>query len=130
AEIGQDRYTRIDRAMASEAEDRFIDLRNEPADPGRQRDRTLRLRRLSKLEKMGLATEHAPGVWELSERMEPALRELGERGDIIRNMHKALRADGLDRDPTTFQLHNAAPEVPIVGRVVDKYLTDELGENL
>ncbi|MFK0209492.1 DUF3363 domain-containing protein [Agrobacterium sp. NPDC090283] len=116
--------------MASEAEDRFLDLRNEPADPQRQRDRTLRLRRLSKLEKMGLATEHAPGVWELSERMEPALRELGERGDIIRNMHKALKADGLDRDPATFQLHDAAPEVPIVGCVVDKYLTDELGENL
>lgn len=62
--------------------------------------------------------------------MEPALRELGERGDIIRTMHEALRADGLDRDPTTFQLHDAAPEVPIVGRVTDKYLTDELGENL
>jgi type IV secretory pathway VirD2 relaxase len=130
AEIGQDRFTRIDRAMTGEAEDRFLVLRNEPADPKRQRDRTLRLRRLSKLEKMGLATEHAPGVWELSERMEPALRELGERSDIIRNMHKALKADGLERDPTTFQLHDAAPEVPIVGRVVDKYLTDELGENL
>lgn len=130
AEIGQDRFTRIDRAMTGEAEERFLDLRGEPADPRRQRDRTLRLRRLSKLEKMGLATEHAPGVWELSERMEPALRELGERGDIIRNMHKALKADGLDRDPTTFQLHDAAPEVPIVGRVVDKYLTDELGEKL
>ncbi|WP_370627114.1 DUF3363 domain-containing protein [Pseudochrobactrum sp. Wa41.01b-1] len=130
AEIAQDRFTRIDRAMTAEAEDRFLDLRNEPADLGRQRDRTLRLRRLSKLEKMGLATEHAPGVWELSERMEPALRELGERGDIIRNMHKALKADGMDRDPTTFQLHDAAPEVPIVGRVVDKYLTDELGEFL
>lgn len=130
AEIGQDRFTRIDRAMAGEAEDRFLDLRQESADPQYQRDRTLRLRRLSKLEKMGLATEHAPGVWELSERMEPALRELGERGDIIRNMHKALKADGLDRDPMTFQLHDAAPEVPIVGRVVDKYLTDELGENL
>jgi type IV secretory pathway VirD2 relaxase len=59
---------------------------------------------------MGLATEHAPGVWELSERMEPALRELGERGDIIRNMHKALKADGLERDPMTFQIHDAAPE--------------------
>jgi type IV secretory pathway VirD2 relaxase len=129
-EIGQDRYTRIDRAMAGEAEDRFLDLRQESADPQHQRDRTLRLRRLAKLEKMGLATEHAPGVWELSERMEPALRELGERGDIIRNMHKALKADGMERDPTTFQLHDAAPEVPIVGRVVDKYLTDELGENL
>ncbi|MGZ2432664.1 type IV secretory pathway VirD2 relaxase [Rhizobium redzepovicii] len=130
AEIGQDRFTRIDRAMTEEADERFLDLSHEPGDPKRQLDRTLRLRRLAKLEKMGLATEHAPGVWELSERMEPALRELGERGDIIRNIHKALKADGLDRNPTTFQLHDAAPEVPIVGRVVDKYLTDELGENL
>lgn len=130
ADIGQDRFTRIDRAMVGEAEDRFLDLRHEPADYRRQFDRTLRLRRLGKLEKMGLATEHASGVWELSERIESALRELGERGDIIRNMHKALKADGLERDPMTFQIHDAAPEVPITGRVVDKYLTDELGENL
>ncbi|HBN6246030.1 TPA: DUF3363 domain-containing protein, partial [Clostridioides difficile] len=68
---------------------------------------------------MGLATEHAPGVWELS-----------ERGDIIRNMHRALKVDGLERNPMTFQIHDAAPETPIVGHVVDKYLTDELGENL
>jgi len=130
AKIDQDRFTRIDRAMTEEADERFLDLRHEPADPKRQFNRTLRLRRLAKLEKMGLTTEHAPGVWELSERMEPSLRELGERGDIIRNMHKALKADGLERDPMTFQIHDAAPEVPIVGRVVDKYLTDELGENL
>ncbi|WP_421091073.1 DUF3363 domain-containing protein [Pseudochrobactrum sp. MP213Fo] len=116
--------------MAGEAEDRFLDLRNEPADPGRQRDRTLRLRRLAKLEKMGLVTEHASGVWELGAKMETALRELGERGDIIRNMHKALKADGQERDPMTFQLHDAAPAAPITGRVVDKYLTDEMGENL
>ncbi|NTG25912.1 relaxase/mobilization nuclease and DUF3363 domain-containing protein [Agrobacterium rhizogenes] len=130
AEIDQDRFTRIDRAMTEEADERFLDLRHEPADAKRQFNRTLRLRRLAKLEKMGLATEHAPGVWELSERMEPALRELGERGDIIRNMHKALKADGMERDPMTFQIHDAAPETPITGRVVDKYLTDELGENL
>ncbi len=130
AEIDQDRFTRIDRAMTEEADERFIDLRHEPAEPRRQFYRTLRLRRLAKLEQMGLATEHAPGVWELSERMEPTLRELGERGDIIRNMHKALKADGLERDPMTFQLHDAAPETPIVGRVMDKYLTDEMGENL
>ncbi|MBN8934618.1 MAG: DUF3363 domain-containing protein, partial [Rhizobium pusense] len=129
-EIEQSRKPRIDRAMTEEPDERFIDLRHEPDDPRRQFDRTLRLRRLGKLEQMGLATEHAPGVWELSERMEPTLRELGERGDIIRNMHKALKADGLERDPMTFQLHDAAPETPIVGRVVDKYLTDEMGENL
>jgi type IV secretory pathway VirD2 relaxase len=130
AEIDQDRFTRLDRALSEEAEDRFLDLRHEAADHRRQFDRTLRLRRLGKLEKMGLATEHAPGVWELSERMEPALRELGERGDIIRNMHKALKAYGLERDPMTFQIHDAALEVAITGRIVDKYLTDELGENL
>ncbi len=130
AEIDQDRFTRIDRAMSGETEDRFLDLRHEPADPGGQFDRTLRLRRLDKLEQMGLATEHTPGVWELSERLEPTLRELGERGDIIRSMHNALRADGHDRDPMSFRIHEAAPETPIVGRVVDKYLSDELGENL
>lgn len=130
AEIDQDRFTRIDRAMTGEAEDRFVDLRRHPADPGGQFDRTLRLRRLGKLEQMGLAAEHASGVWELSERLEPTLRELGERGDIIRSIHNALLADGHDRDPTTFLIHETAPETPIVGRVIDKYLSDELGENL
>jgi len=130
AEIDQDRFTRIDRAMAEEADDRFLDLRHEPDEPHRQLNRALRLRRLTKLEKMGLATEHAPGVWELSKRLEPTLREMGERGDIIRNMHKALKADGMERDPTTFHIHDGPPEAPIVGRVVDKYLSDELGENL
>ncbi|TIP12521.1 MAG: DUF3363 domain-containing protein [Mesorhizobium sp.] len=130
AEIDQDRFTRIDRAMTEEADDRFLDLRQESAEPKRQFNRALRLRRLAKLEKMGLATEHAPGVWELSERMEPTLRDIGQRGDIIRNMHKALKADGLERDPMTFHIHDAAPDAPIVGRVVDKYLSDELGENL
>ncbi|MCO8030750.1 DUF3363 domain-containing protein [Brevundimonas diminuta] len=79
---------------------------------------------------MGLATEHAPAVWELSKDMEPALRELGERGDIIRTMQKALGPQGGERDPMSFQIHDGVPETPIFGRVVDKHLSDELGENL
>ncbi|WP_218927446.1 DUF3363 domain-containing protein [Paracoccus pantotrophus] len=116
--------------MAEEADERFLDLRHEPAEPRRQFERTLRLRRLAKLEKMGLATELAPGVWELSKDMEPALRELGERGDIIRTIQKALGPQGGERDPMSFHIHDGAPEAPIVGRVVDKHLSDELGENL
>jgi type IV secretory pathway VirD2 relaxase len=130
AEIDQDRFTRIDRAMAEEADARFLDLRHEPAAPRRQFERTLRLRRLAKLEKMGLATEHARGVWELSKDMESALRELGERGDIIRTVQKALGLQSGERDPMRFQIHDGAPEAPIVGRVMDKHLSDELGENL
>ena len=79
---------------------------------------------------MGLATEHAPAVWELSNDMEPALRELGERGDIIRTMQKALGPQAGERDPMSFQIHDGAPETPIVGRIADKHLSDELGENL
>ena len=129
-EIDQDRFTRIDRAMIAEAEDRLLDLRYEPGDLHGQSDQTLRLRRLGKLGDMGLASEHAPGVWELSERMEPTLREMGERGDIIRTMQKALRADGAERDPMSFQIHDGTPTTPVLGRVIDKHLSDELGENL
>ncbi|MCJ8509830.1 DUF3363 domain-containing protein [Rhizobium lemnae] len=130
AEINQDRLTRIDRAMIEQADGRFLDLRPEPGDLSGQSDRTMRLRRLGKLGDMGLATEHAPNVWELSARLEPTLREMGERGDIIRTMQKALRAEGAERDPMSFQIHGTAPATPIIGRVIDKHLTDELGENL
>lgn len=130
AEIDQDRLTRIDRAMIAEADARLIDLRHEPDDLRGQSDRTMRLRRLGKLGDMGLATEHAPGVWELGERLEPTLREMGERGDIIRTMQKALRAEGAERDPMSFEIHDDAPPRPIVGRVIDKHLSDELGESL
>ncbi|MGO4712186.1 relaxase/mobilization nuclease domain-containing protein [Bradyrhizobium sp. 2TAF24] len=130
AELGQDRFARIDRAMIEEARDGLIDLRPEHGDPRGIARRALRLARLGKLEKMGLATQHAPGVWELSVRLEPTLRELGERGDIIRTMHKALQAEGQERDPASFQIHDGAPAAPITGRVIDKHLADELGESL
>ena len=130
AEIDQDRFTRIDRAMVQKADEGFFDLRPEPAGQRRQFERTLRLRRLAKLEKMGLASEHAPGVWELRKDMEPVLRDLGARGDIIRTMQKALGSEGSERDPMSFQIHDRAPETPITGRVMDKHLSDDLGENL
>src|SRR6266481_5741577 len=130
AEIDQDRFTRIDRALIAEAGEGLVDLRHAPADPRGISDRALRLARLGKLEGMGLASEPAPGRWQLSEKLEPTLREMGERGDIIKTMHKVLGAEGLLRDPASFWIHDGAPSTPIVGRVIDKHLSDELGENL
>jgi len=130
AEIDQDRFTRIDRALIAEASEGGLDLRHAPADPRGIADRALRLARLGKLKRMGLATEEVPGRWQLSAKLEPTLRELGERGDIIKTMHEALGADGLVRDPGSFWIHGGAPSTPIVGRVIDKHLSDELGENL
>src|SRR5260370_25546935 len=130
AEIDQDRFTRIDRALLAEAGEGLVDLRHAPADPHGVADRALRLARLGELERMRLASEPTPGRWQLSEKLEPSLRELGERGDIIKTMHRALQAEGLARDPASFQIHDGAPSTPIVGRVIDKHLSDELGENL
>ncbi|MDQ0393482.1 type IV secretory pathway VirD2 relaxase [Labrys monachus] len=130
AEIDQDRLTRIDRAMLDEAAGGPLDLRHEPDDRRSQEDRTLRIRRLGTLEKMGLASEHQPGVWELSDRLEATLSEMGERGDIIRTMQKVLRAEGAERDPMSFEIHGGSPTTSITGRVIDKHLSDELGETL
>jgi type IV secretory pathway VirD2 relaxase len=117
AEIDRDHFTRIDRALIAEAGDGPVDLRHAPADPRGISDRALRLARLGKLEGMGLATEQAPGRWQLSDRLEPTLRELGERGDIIKAMHRAPQAEGLLRDPASLSIHDGdaiAPAVPMV----------------
>ena len=132
AEIGQDRFTRIDRALIDEAGGGVLDLRSDPNLINQRNiaDRALRLGRLGKLETMGLATQVGPRRWRLSARLESTLRELGERGDIIRTMQKALAVDGHARDPMSFEIHDAVPRTPIIGRVVDKHLADELGETL
>jgi type IV secretory pathway VirD2 relaxase len=75
AEIDQDRFTRIDRALIAEAGEGLVDLRHAPADPRGISDRALRLARLGKLKGMGLASEPAPGRWQLSEKLEPTLRD-------------------------------------------------------
>ena len=50
-----------------------------------------------------LAREVEPGVWTISEKLEPTLRELVERGGIVRTMYRALAERGaedyiIDRD--------------------------------
>jgi Protein of unknown function (DUF3363) len=94
AEVLAERFTRIDRAMLEEAPDRVLDLRPEAGQIRADFDRTLRIGRLQTLERYGLAKEAEPGVWVVSEKLEPTLRELGERGDIIKAINCALTERG------------------------------------
>ncbi|QUD90418.1 DUF3363 domain-containing protein [Phenylobacterium montanum] len=127
AEVDAERVTRIDRAMLDAASGDVLDFR-QGGDAEGMIDRSLRLARLGVLRRLGLATEVEPGVWVLSERLEPTLRELGERGDIIRAIHRALGASGVTRATASFELD--AGDKPIIGRVIGKDLTDELGDRL
>ena len=61
------------------------------------------------------------------------MRELGERGDIIKTMHRALTREGLAevRPISAYVLHGERATEPIVGRVLDKGLGgDEMGERV
>ena len=134
-EVDADRFTRLDRMLMTEQEGKeFADLRpdQDPRDTFRQ-NRALLIERARKLERMGLATEFETGQWIVSPKAEPALRELGERGDIIKTMHRALEREGLagDRDPARYVLHRENATERIIGRVLDKTLGgDEMGERV
>jgi Protein of unknown function (DUF3363) len=130
AEISAERFTGIDRAMIEEATGSPLDLRPEAGQVRADFDRTLRIGRLQTLERYGLAWEGESGVWTLSERLEPAMRELGERGDIIKAMHRALERRGEERAAGSFVIGSGTDGEPAVGRLISKRLIDELGDRI
>lgn len=58
--------------------------------------------------------------------MQPVLRELGERGDIIKRMHRALTERGIERGAAGYVLAGESLETPVIGRLVERGLDDEL----
>jgi type IV secretory pathway VirD2 relaxase len=128
AEVSVERFTRIDRAMITEADEGVLDMRPEACQAHANFDRTLRIGRLQTLERYGLATQSEPGLWVLSERLETVMRELGERNDIIKAINRALADRGEERAPESLVLRGEDAQTPIIGRVIDKRLTDELGD--
>ena len=62
----------------------------------------------------------------LSEKAEATLRELGERGDIIKRIHRGLTERGIERGAASYVLAGESLDDPVVGRLVDRGLDDEL----
>lgn len=120
-EVEQERWTSLDRTLQREAVDGLVKVERFD-DPRLQRQRLLLVGRLQRLQKMGLATETQPGTWVVHAEAEPTLRAMGERGDIIRTMQRAM--GGRQRDLAVFQPSEDGRT--IVGRVAGKGLADEL----
>jgi type IV secretory pathway VirD2 relaxase len=120
-EVEAERWTSLDRRLRERAgEDGLIDLRPDAAAPGEVPARLIG--RVKFLRKLGLADD-AGGRWRLDEDIEARLRALGERGDIIKTLHRAWRGE---RDPTDLQIRGDNLEAPLVGRLADRGLHDEL----
>ena len=125
-QIETERWTRLDRQLVRDGRDTgIIDLA--PVS-GRQPDEfhALKVGRLRKLETLGLASQVGNAQWFIKPEAEKTLRELGERGDIIKRMHKALTERGIDRGSTNYVLAAESLDLPVVGRLVERGLDDEL----
>ena len=127
-EVDAERWTRLDRAIAASAdEDGVIDLRPAANQPNPELQ-SLKIGRLQRLTRLGLATSIGPAQWMLAEPAETILRDLGLRGDIIKTMHRALTEARIERSTAEFAIHREAEDAPIVGRLIARGLSDELTE--
>lgn len=134
-EVDADRLTRLDRMLiAEQREQSVVDLTPYGSDSFTIRsNRYLLIDRVRKLERMGLAEEIETGRWSLSDTAERTLKDLGIRNDIIKTMHRALKAHDVaeERSPGSYELHGQKIREPIIGRVLAKGLGgDEMSDRL
>lgn len=120
-EVDQERWTGLDRTLQRVAMDGLVGAET-LAEPRLQRQRQVLIGRLQRLRSMGLANEQLPGTWAIHAEAEPTLRAMGERGDIIRTMQRAM--SGKQRELAVFQPSEDGRA--IVGRVIGKGLADEM----
>ena len=126
-EITAERWTRLDAEIRLATDDiGSIDLRPDSPGPGDPEMRRLMIGRLQHLEKMGLAALAGPGEWMVGLEAERSLRDLGMRGDIIKTMHRAFTEQSRDRGIDDYVIETGEASSPIIGRLVDKGLHDEL----
>jgi len=91
---------------------------------------TLLAGRLKCLEQLGLAEEIKPGKWHLEDEIESTLRRMGERGDIIKTMHREMTEKNIVHSPVDYVIHDQIEHnnKTISGRVVARGLSDELND--
>ncbi len=130
SEVGAERWTGLDRRLQYVGgSERVVDLRPD-ATGVRRPDARFLIGRAGTLEKMDLAERVGPATWKLSDKLEPTLRALGERGDIVKTMHRAMAARDLPLATGRMVLDDAfaspGADRPLEGRLIGRGLHDEL----
>lgn len=122
-QIEVERFTQLDRQLLRDAcNGGYVDLAPKNSDPFQ----VLKAGRIRKLEALGLAEQFAPGQWVLAPETEETLRALGERGDIIKRIHRALRENETGRSSERLAWGQESLVPDLTGRLLDRGLDDEL----
>ena len=134
-EVDAERWTRLDKMLTAEQRERgIVDLRaGGGATYAFRENRGSMAGRVKFLELYGLSTEVEAGQWVISDRAEATLKELSDRNDIIRTMHRALAGHGLEEERGVDQYvrHGIRPAEKVTGRVLAKGLAgDEMDERI
>jgi type IV secretory pathway VirD2 relaxase len=125
-QIEAERWIQLDRQLVRDA-DRNGVIDTAPV-AGLQPDEfhAMKIGRLRKLEGLGLAHQVGPGQWMMNEAAETTLHEIGERGDIIKRIHRGLTERGIERGSSAYVLAGESIDDPVIGRLVARGLDDEL----
>ncbi len=128
-EVTQQRFTTLDRELERRGPDHCVEARTRA--PSGRIDESLLIARLEHLEGMRLAERVSRTSWRLAEGWQKRLRDHGSRGDILQQIHAAVRGDPSRYD--ALRPGEALPPEPgkaaspvVTGRVAGKGLSDEL----
>jgi type IV secretory pathway VirD2 relaxase len=129
-EVTQERLTSLDRELARLAQGTRLDGQAFE-ERARYPQPELLARRLEQLGHLGLAERVSDATWELADGWQDELRELGFRGDRLKQIHRTLHG----ADPSRFHVvgpgqgipdgRGGVVDGPLVGRLARKGLADE-----
>jgi type IV secretory pathway VirD2 relaxase len=125
-EVQAERFTALDRMIERHLEGGKIDV-----SPSRQigfdaGDRQLAVGRLQFLEQLELAHKGRGTSWQVDDNFKQALRDLGNRNDIISQLYSHLGHEAGRVNPMNAR-GEASP--PVAGVVIAKGSVDEIGED-
>ena len=128
-EIHKERFTKLDRDLLDKSVNQIVDVNANLAE-GMNWQTRFEKGRVKALAKLGLAEKVGFGKWRLDDNLERTLRRLGDRGDIIKAYHHALKQSALERASYSDPVYDPASSLakPLTGRVVKTGILDDVND--
>tara|TARA_R110002073_G_scaffold211794_2_gene372124 strand:- start:25826 stop:27730 length:1905 start_codon:yes stop_codon:yes gene_type:complete len=121
--ITKERVTSLDRRLLSLSQEGQVTVESLKLEQG---DAPFLAQRLNHLQKLKLAEKISSKAWLLADDMPSQLKQMGERGDIIKRLHRSMKT----KNPYDLRIYDVTTSEnnQLVGQVMEKGLSDELND--